>query len=89
MSEMLAIASPESYIARTSAHDVKNIIKTRQAIRKAFEVQMSDMGFGLVEIMATCPTNWKLSPAECNQKIADEVIKTYPLGEFSNINKTN
>ena len=87
MAELLAHVSPESYISLISVHDVKHILKTKRAIKKAFEVQMQDLGFGLVEILASCPTNWKLNPVECNQKIAEKVMPFYPLGVFSDITK--
>ncbi len=87
MAELLAQVSPDSYITRTSVHDIKHILKTKQAIKKAFKVQMQDLGFGLVEILSSCPTNWKLNAVECNQKIAEKIIPYYPLGVFSDISK--
>jgi len=83
MAEMLARVSPESYIARVSIHNVKNIIKAKKAIHQAFLVQIEDRGFGLAEILAACPTNWRLDPVRCMQKIESDVISYYPLGEFS------
>ena len=85
MAELLAQVAPDSFITRTSVHDVKHILKTKQAIKKAFEVQRRDLGFGLVEILSSCPTNWKLDPVACHQKIAEKVIPSYPLGIFSDI----
>ena len=85
MAELLAMVSPDSYIARVSIHDVKHIMKTKEAIREAFMVQMRDEGFGLVEILAICPTNWKLDSVDCMKKIKTEIIPYYPLGVFSNV----
>jgi 2-oxoglutarate ferredoxin oxidoreductase subunit beta len=84
MAELLALVSPNSFIARTSVHDVKNIVKTKKAIRSAFEIQMTDRGFGLVEILAACPTNWKMEPKACMHRIESEITSYYPLGVFSN-----
>lgn len=83
MAELLSLVSPNSYIARTSVHDIKNIIRAKNAIRKAFEFPMGRRGIGLVEVLATCPTNWKMDPVTCNAKIADEISSYYPLGVFS------
>lgn len=83
MAEMLALIAPEAYIARTSIHNIKNIIKTKRAIKDAFLIQINDQGFGLVEILAACPTNWRLDAAGCMQKIESEIIPYYPLGVFS------
>jgi 2-oxoglutarate ferredoxin oxidoreductase subunit beta len=83
MAEMLSVVSAESYIARASVHDVPHIRKTKKAIRKAFEIQIDGRGFGMVEILAACPTNWRLNPARCMERIQSEMIPYYPLGEFS------
>ena len=87
MAEMLSLVSPRSYIARTSVHDVKNILAAKKAIREAFLVQIRDEGFGLVEVLAACPTNWRLDPVSCMERIKSEVIPHYPLGTFSRTHK--
>jgi 2-oxoglutarate ferredoxin oxidoreductase subunit beta len=83
MAEMLSVIAPESYIARVSVHDVPHILKTKKAIRKAFEVQMEGRGFGMVEILAACPTNWRMDPVRSMEKIKSDMMAYYPLGEFS------
>jgi 2-oxoglutarate ferredoxin oxidoreductase subunit beta len=79
LSQMLAVASGSVYIERTAVTSPKNIVKTKKAIKKAFQVQMDDLGFALVEILSQCPTNWKLSPVESCRRVEEEVVKTYPL----------
>ena len=80
LSQMLAVAHGSVYIERTAVASPKNIIKTKKAIRKAFRVQMDDLGFALVEILSQCPINWKLSPAEACRRVEEDVVKSYPLG---------
>ena len=87
MAEILCLVSPRSYIARTSVHDVKHIMATKKAIREAFQIQMDGRGFGLVEVLATCPTQWKLDPVRSMERIVEEVIPYYPLGTFSSPGK--
>ncbi|MBS1238706.1 MAG: 2-oxoglutarate oxidoreductase, partial [Deltaproteobacteria bacterium] len=82
MAEMISVIAPESYIARTSVHDVPHILKTKRAIRKALEVQMEGRGFGMVEILAACPTNWRLDPLRSMEKIKSDMMAYYPLGEL-------
>jgi 2-oxoglutarate ferredoxin oxidoreductase subunit beta len=77
---MLAVADGSVYIERTAVTSPKNVIKTKKAIKKAFQVQMDDLGFALVEILSQCPTNWKVSPVESCRRIEEEVVKSYPLG---------
>jgi len=87
MAELLSLVSAEAFIARTSIHDVKHIHKTKAAIREAFRVQMDDEGFGLVEVLSACPTNWKMDAVGCMEKIRTEMMDYYPLGTFSTVRK--
>ncbi len=80
MAEMLATLDGAYYIERTSVHDVPNIIKTKKAIKKAFECQMEGKGFSMVEILSTCPTNWGLNPSESLGWLKENMIPQYPLG---------
>ncbi|MES0349728.1 MAG: thiamine pyrophosphate-dependent enzyme [Desulfobacteria bacterium] len=80
LSQMLAVAAGSVYVARTSVTSPKSILKTKKAIKKAFQVQMNDLGFALVEILSQCPTNWKLSSVDSCKRIEEEVVKSYPLG---------
>jgi 2-oxoglutarate ferredoxin oxidoreductase subunit beta len=79
LSQMLAVASGSVYIERTSVTSPKNVLRTKKAIKKAFQVQLDDLGFSLVEILSPCPTNWKVSEVEACKRIDDLVVKDYPL----------
>lgn len=83
--EHIALCDGVSYSARVALFDVKNIIKAKNAIKKAFEYQKKGLGFSFVEILSSCPTNWRLSPIEAHKKIEEELTKTYPLGVFKDV----
>lgn len=80
MAEMLATLDGAYYIERTSVHNVPSIIKTKKAIKKAFQYQMEGKGFSMVEILSTCPTNWGLNPVEALKWLEDNMVPQYPLG---------
>lgn len=82
VSEMLATLDGSAYIERVSTHDVPHIIKTKKAIRKAFETQKKGGGFSLVEVLSTCPTNWGIDPSESLQWVKDNMVPVYPLGVY-------
>ena len=82
VSEMLATLDGPAYIERTSTHDVRNIIATKRAIKKAFLVQKANLGFSIVEVLSTCSTNWGMSPQESMKWLVDNMIPRYPLGVF-------
>lgn len=53
MSEMLATLEGSAYIERTMVTTPQNVIKTKAAIKKAFEVQIRGLGFSMVEVLST------------------------------------
>lgn len=82
MSEMLATLPGASYIVRRSVHDPGHINQTKKAIKAAFQVQINEMGFSLVEILSACPVNWNLEPRQALKFIKEAMIPAYPLGDF-------
>jgi len=80
--ELLSTLEGAVFIERVSVHDVKNILNAKKAIKKAFQVQMANKGFSLVEVLSTCPTNWGLSPEEALKWLQENMISHYPLGNF-------
>ena len=80
ISEMLSILPGVTYLERTSTHSPKEILKTKAAIKKAFLKQIENKGFSMVEILATCPTYWKMSPLEAVSYMGKDVVNYYPLG---------
>lgn len=82
MSEVLAQLSGASYVVRRSVHDPGNINKTKKAIKTAFQVQMHQAGFSLVEVLSSCPTNWGLTPEAALKFVKERMIPYYPLGDY-------
>lgn len=82
VSEMLSVLDGVAYAARVSVHNAANVMKTKKAIRKAFEVQQNRQGFSIVEILSTCPTNWGLPPVESLKWLENNMIPYFPLGEY-------
>lgn len=82
MAELLAGLPGTVYSVRRSLHDRRHVIQAKKAIKTAFEAQMQDLGFSIVELLSSCPTNWGMTPAESLDWIRDEMIPVYPLGDF-------
>jgi len=80
ISDMLALTKGAIYIERTAVNSPAHIQKTKRALRKAFQVQVDNLGFAMVEILSPCPTNWKTTPLESWRWIDNEMIKEFPLG---------
>ncbi len=82
ISEMLATIDGAKFVERVSVHDPANIRKAKKAIKQAFELQLSGKGFGIVEVLSTCPTNWGYTPVESLNWLKENMIPYYPLGNF-------
>jgi 2-oxoglutarate ferredoxin oxidoreductase subunit beta len=82
MSEILATIDGSGYIVRRSLHNPANIRKSKKAIRLAFEAQERGLGFSLVELLSSCPTNWKMSPQEALDFVEEKMLPVYPLGDY-------
>lgn len=80
--EMVAQLNAPAYVTRQALYDQKRIMSATRAIKKAFQYQVEDRGYSLVEMVTNCPTNWRMSPAEANQRLENEVVKAYPLGDL-------
>ncbi|HHW47456.1 MAG TPA: 2-oxoglutarate oxidoreductase [Clostridiaceae bacterium] len=80
--ELLSTLDGAAFIERVSMHNIKNILNAKKAIKKAFQVQMANKGFSLVEVLSSCPTNWGLSPEKALKWIEEKMIPVYPLGNF-------
>jgi 2-oxoglutarate ferredoxin oxidoreductase subunit beta len=80
--EMLQSLAGVTYLARTTVHTPANVIKTKIAIKKAFDVQLKRQGFSLVEILSSCPVNWGMQPVAALDFVDKKMVPQYPLGEF-------
>ena len=82
ISEMLAQLKGVQYIERVSLHSPQEIIKTKRAIKQAFENQINGVGFSLVEVLSGCPTYWGMSPRQSLDWIQNVLAKEFPLGRI-------
>jgi len=80
--ELLATLDGPAFIERCAVHTVKNVQKTKKAIRKALENQAGGRGYSFVEVLSMCPTNWGLEPPQAADWVEGEMIPAFPLGNF-------
>ena len=82
MAEMLATLDGVGYVVRRSLHDPKNIRLAKKAIRMAFETQVRGLGFSMVELLSTCPTNWGMTPVNALKFVEEHMVPAFPLGDY-------
>jgi 2-oxoglutarate ferredoxin oxidoreductase subunit beta len=80
--ELLSQLEGTAYAVRRSLHDVKHIRKAKKAILTALRVQMQGLGFSIVELLSSCPTNWGFPPEESLKWIEEQMVPHYPLGDY-------
>jgi 2-oxoglutarate ferredoxin oxidoreductase subunit beta len=79
--ELLNALDGPTYLARTTVGTPKHVLQTRKAIKKAFQCQIDGLGFGLVEVVSNCPTDWGMDTTESIKFLQEKMIPYYPLGE--------
>jgi 2-oxoglutarate/2-oxoacid ferredoxin oxidoreductase subunit beta len=82
MAEVLSSMDGVGYSVRRSLHDPKNIRLAKKAIRTAFEAQKQGLGFSIVELLSTCPTNWGMDPMEALKWVEECMLPVFPLGDY-------
>ncbi|MBO8459947.1 MAG: 2-oxoglutarate oxidoreductase [Bacteroidetes bacterium] len=82
ITKLVAELEGTRYVTRQSVHTVAAVQKTKKAIRKAFENSMEGKGTSFIEIVATCNSGWKMSPAKSNQWMEEHMFEAYPLGDL-------
>ncbi len=82
VSELLATLDAPVYIERVGLGDNKQLAQAAKAIRRAVENQARGLGFSIVEVLAPCPTIWKMSAVDAQRWVCEVMEKTFPLGVF-------
>lgn len=85
IAEQIALCDGTAFSARVALDSIPHINQAKQALKKAFEVQLQGLGFGFVEILSSCPTNWHMSPEEAHERVKNEMIPVFPLGTFKDL----
>lgn len=80
MCEILNQLTAPAYLERTSCNTPQNVLKTKKAIKKAFQNQLDGKGFSMVEIISNCPTNWGVDPLQSLKFIEEKMLVEFPLG---------
>ncbi|MDD4938720.1 MAG: thiamine pyrophosphate-dependent enzyme [Candidatus Omnitrophica bacterium] len=82
ISEMLALLPAVKYIERVSLHSPQEVLKAKSAIKRAFQSQIDNLGFSMVEVLSACPTYWDMPPKKALDWIRDVMSKEFPLGRI-------
>ena len=82
VAELLSQLDGTAYVERVAVNNPRNVRAAKKAIRHGIEIQLDRKGFSLIEVLSTCPTNWKMTPLESMRWLEEHMIPQYPLGIF-------
>lgn len=85
MSKLLMQLPGVCYVTRQSVHTVASVRKTKRAIRKAFEYSTLNKGTSIVEVVSTCSSGWRMTPADSNTWMEENMFPVYPMGDLKDI----
>ena len=83
--ELMSSLDGVAYLERVTADSPKNVRKAKKAIKKAFQTQIDGAGYSLVEVVATCPTNWGMTPQDSFDWMRENLLPYYPLGVYKDV----
>ena len=73
------------YVERLALNTQDHVLQAAQGIEKAFQLQIENKGFSFIELLSSCPTNWKMSPVKAAERIENQVIPYFPLGVLKDV----
>ncbi|MCL2503704.1 MAG: thiamine pyrophosphate-dependent enzyme [Coriobacteriia bacterium] len=83
--ELLSTLDGVALAERVSVDTPRNIRTAKKAVKKAFEYQAEGLGYTIVEVVSTCPTNWGLSPVEALGWLNENLLPYYPPGVYRDV----
>ena len=83
--ELLSSLAGVAYLERVTVDSPKHVRQAKKAIKKAFQYQVDGIGYSLIEVVSTCPTNWGLTPQEAFGWLRENMLPYYPLGVYRDV----
>jgi 2-oxoglutarate ferredoxin oxidoreductase subunit beta len=85
ITKLLAQLDGVCYVTRQAVHTVAAVRKTKRCIQKALENSMLNKGTSIVEVVSTCSSGWRMTPAGSNDWMVENMFPNYPLGDIKDI----
>ncbi len=82
ITELLAQLPGAYYVTRQSVHTTAAVRKCKKAIEASFRYQTEKRGTCFIEVVANCPSGWKMTPNEANDWLEKNMFPYYPIGDI-------
>ena len=83
--ELLSSLDGVAYLERVTVDTPAHVRKAKRAIKHAFQNQIDGIGYSLIEVVATCPTNWGMTPQNAFAWMRENMLPYYPLGVYKDV----
>ena len=83
--ELLSTLDGVALAQRVTVDSPKNVRAAKRAIKRAFEYQIEGLGYSIIEVLATCPTNWGFTPALAFTWLRENMVPYYPPGVYKDV----
>ena len=83
--ELLSGLEGVALAERVTVDNPKNVRAAKRAIRRGFEYQLEGLGYSIIEVISTCPTNWGMTPQQALGWLQDNMLPYYPLGVYKDV----
>ncbi|MGE4470598.1 MAG: thiamine pyrophosphate-dependent enzyme [Desulfovibrio sp.] len=80
--EMVAQEFDVAYAARGTVTSPKHVNKLKKYIKNGIQAQINGEGYSVIEVLSPCPTNWRMNALKAMERVEQELVPYYPLGEF-------
>ena len=84
ISDLFAQLDGTCYVTRQSVHTPAAVRKAKKAIAQAFRNSIEKRGTSVIEIVSTCNSGWKMSAAQSNKWMEENMFPHYPMGDLKN-----
>jgi 2-oxoglutarate/2-oxoacid ferredoxin oxidoreductase subunit beta len=80
--ELINTLDAPYYIERVALDGPAGARRTKRALRQAFQAQLDDRGYSLLEILSPCPVHQHLSPVESLTFVKEQMAAQFPVRVF-------
>ncbi len=74
-----SLVQENAFVARVSS---ARPMAMKRIFKKALQRQIEGKGFAFVEVLVSCPTNWRTDAETTLKFMREELVKTFPTGVF-------
>lgn len=87
VADVVSLLDGTCFVTRQAVHTTGAVRKAKAALKKAFKNAMEKKGTSFVEVVSTCNSGWKMSPAKSNKWMEENMFAHYPLGDLKDTTK--